>query len=124
MKKTITFTALMATLSLIGCGSVESDLKLFMKCGIAAKQLERDDASQKISIKMSAYIEEKKINGSAGYAIELGQEVREDLGLYDKNPQGQMYVLVKAFNSSECQKIHEKESINMPFSYYLSYFFI
>lgn len=51
MKKTITFTALMATLSLIGCGSVESDLKLFMKCGIAAKQLERDDASQKISIK-------------------------------------------------------------------------
>ena len=113
MKKTITFTALMATLSLIGCGSVESDLKLFMKCGIAAKQLERDDASQKISIKMSAYIEEKKINGSAGYAMELGQEVREDLGLYDKNPQGQMYVLVKAFNSSECQKIHEKESINM-----------
>ena len=72
---------------------------------------------------MEQYIKENKIDSSARYAMYLGQEIRDDLGLHNKSLEGQIYSLVKVYNSSECRDIHEKEKIKMPFMYYLTYIF-
>lgn len=109
---------------LAACSFADRDLKLFMKCGMAANQLEKHSASRNISIKMDQYIKKNKVDGSARYAMKLGQEVRDDLGLYNKSLEGQVYTLVKVYNSSKCRDMHEQEKIKMPFMYYLSYIFI
>lgn len=110
--------------SVTACGSVKSDLKSFMKCGIAANQLEKSVASQNISTAMAQYMKKNSIDFSAGDASYLGQEVRDDLALFDKNLRGQLYILAKVYNSSTCRNMHEQEKIKMPFSYYLFYIFV
>lgn len=44
---------------LFGCSSEHDDLKTFMKCGIAANQLEQGAALKMISQKMDQYTKEK-----------------------------------------------------------------
>lgn len=107
-----------------GCGSTKSELKEFTKCGMAAAQLEEYEAKDIIVKKLKEYTEKKGFNGSARYASFLAQEVRDDLDLHSKNLTGQIYTLVKVYNSSKCIKMHGKEKIKMPLTYYLSYFFI
>lgn len=119
----IVLSAIIAT-NLVACSSVESDMKSFIKCGMAANQLERSVAAQNISTKMAQYIRENNVDGSARYAMHLGQEVRDDLALYDKSLEGQIYTLVKVYNSSTCRDMHEQEKVKMPFLYYLAYIFI
>ena len=123
INKKLFFISIFAT-ALTACSSVESDLKSFMKCGMAANQLERNFASREIADKMDKYIRKNKVNGSARNAMYLGQEVRDDLNLHSKSLDGQIYSLVKIYNSSECRDMHEQEKIKMPFMYYLVYFFM
>lgn len=120
-----TFIVTLSLILLTACSSVESDLKTYMKCGIAANQLEKEKANINISKKLSEYIKEHEIKGSAGYAMHLSEEVKnEDLELYKKNLEGQIYTLVKVYNSSECKDIHEQDKISMPLKYYLLYILI
>lgn len=105
--------------------STEKDLKKYLKCGIAAEQLERYSASDKISKKMAEYLTKNKIEGSARHANKIASEVREDLKMNNNaNLQRQIYTLVKAYNSSKCRKLHGEEKIKMPFDYYLYYIFL
>lgn len=107
-----------------GCSSVENDIKSFMKCGMAANHLDKSKASRNISRKLEQYIEENNVEGSAREASRLGEEVRDDLGLYEKRLEIQYYTLGKIYNSSTCRDMHEQEKISMPFMYYLTYIFI
>ncbi|MFZ1569236.1 MAG: hypothetical protein WAT29_10505 [Thiolinea sp.] len=119
----IGLAVLSATLS--GCSFVEDDLRMFARCGIAANQLDKPDASYKISKKLEEYIKENDVQGSAGDAMFLTEDVKnEELKLYEKTTEGQIYTLVKVYNSSECQDIHEQDEISMPWKYYLLYIFI
>lgn len=114
---------------LAGCNSSRDELKVFMKCGIAASQLGRNSASEVISNKMKSFINEKKIDGSARDAMYLGAEVRdEDLQLYKMSEERKFYTLVKLYNSSTCRDLHEQEKIDLPilmhYRYYLFYPFM
>lgn len=124
MSKINVFLAAIIVANVAACSSVESDLKSFMKCGMAAHQLERSAASRNISIKMAQYVKENNVDGSARDAMYLGQEVRDELALYDKSLDGQLYTLAKVYNSSTCRNMHEQEKIKMPFLYYLVYIFV
>ncbi|MDN0076078.1 hypothetical protein QU481_14405 [Crenobacter sp. SG2303] len=123
-KISLLLTALTIAALTSGCTSNEDKLKSFMKCGIAAKQLERPSASTNIEKKLKSFIDEKQITGSAMQAMLIGQSVRDEMALEGKSLQGQIFTLVKIYNSSECKNLHEQESISMPFSYYLNYIFI
>lgn len=118
------FISAVFLLLLSSCGSVKSDMKSFLRCGIAANQLEQTAAKKAIEIKMSQYIEKYKVDGSARDVMFLGQEVRDEMSLYNKGLEAQIYTLVKVHNSSKCQKMHGQETISMPFKYYFLYFFI
>ena len=72
----IGFVAMSAMLS--GCSFVEDDLRMFARCGIAAHQLDKSDASYKISKKLEEYIKENNVQGSAGDAMFLTEDVRND----------------------------------------------
>lgn len=109
---------------LTACSSTESDLKDFLKCGIASSQLEEFAASRKISSKMEQYIQKNKIDGSARFAMQLAQEVRDDLALDEKGLERQIYTLVKTYNSSTCMNMHEQKKIDMPIKYYVLYPFL
>ncbi len=124
MKGLKIFVPIVFLFLLSSCGSVKSDMKSFLRCGIAANQLEQNTASKKIKIKMSQYVDKHKVDGSARDVMFLGQEVRDEMSLYNKGLERKIYTLVKVYNSSECQEMHEQETISMPFKYYLAYFFI
>lgn len=124
MKGLKIFVPIVFLFLLSSCGSVKSDMKSFLRCGIAANQLEQNTASKKIKIKMSQYVDKHKVDGSARDVMFLGQEVRDEMSLYNKGLERKIYTLVKVYNSSECQEMHEQETIGMPFKYYLVYFFI
>lgn len=96
-----------------GCTSREDDLKVFFACSMAAKSLDQYEASRKISKKMEAYITENNIEGSARDAMELADEVRNDLNLYELNMQGKMETFLDIFNSSDCMELHEQEEISL-----------
>jgi hypothetical protein len=122
MKKII-FCATLASLILSGCTSEKDKLKSFAKCSIAARQLEQPTAKRNIETKLKEYVIENHINGSAMQASFFVGEVREEMNLEGKRLDGQLYTLVKIYNSSECTKLHEQEPIKMPLMYYLLYFF-
>lgn len=112
------------TITITGCDSTKSDIKQYIKCGMAAEQLGKREASREISYKLGKYLEKNKVQGSAKEAMFLAAEVRDDLNLDNKNPNGEIFTLAKVYNSSKCLKIHEQEKISMPWMYYLLYFFI
>jgi len=113
------------SVTLSGCRFVEDDLRMFARCGIAAHQLDKRDASFKISKKLKEYIKENNVEGSAGYTMSLVEDIKnEELKLYEKSTEGQIYTLVKVYNSSECQDIHEQDEISMPWKYFFLYMFI
>ena len=90
---------------LFGCSSEHDDLKTFMKCGIAANQLEQGTAF-KISQKMERTQKEKKIyKGSARDAMYLGQEVRDEDELEGQSFEGQIETLIDIYNSSKCVQV-------------------
>ncbi|MBF1803496.1 hypothetical protein [Alloalcanivorax profundimaris] len=121
-KRAMVVTAFLA--ALWSCSSIDNELKSFMKCGLAASKLEKYVAQKVISDKLKKYIENEEVDGAARNAMRLGQEVRDDLALYEKSLQGQFYKLVKVYNSSECRSIHNQNKISMPFSYYVKYLFL
>jgi lipoprotein len=98
---------------LFGCSSEHDDLKTFMKCGIAANQLEQGAALKMISQKMEQYTKEKNIQGSARDALYLGQEVRDEMNLEGQSFEGQIETLIDIYNSSKCVKLHEQPEIDV-----------
>jgi hypothetical protein len=126
MSKIKIFFILLIAAILAACTSIESDLKSFLKCGMAAHQLQKPVAARNISIKMEQYLKGKNINVPvpARDAMYLGEEVRDELALHEKTIEGQLYTLVKVYNSSKCREMHEQDKIKMPFMYYLTYIFI
>lgn len=124
MKVNRTFLSAIIALSLAACSPVKSDIKEFLKCGMAANRLAEMTAVDIINKKMGQYIRKNNVDGSARDAMYWGQEVREDLELYAKSPQVKFFTLAKVYNSSTCQEMHEQEKIEMPFMYYLTYIFL
>ncbi|MDP4487937.1 hypothetical protein QDG88_08270 [Pseudoalteromonas piscicida] len=124
MKINRTVLSTVIAFGLVACSPVESDLKEFLKCGMAANKLSELTAADMINKKMGQYIRENHVDGTSRDAMYLGQEVREDLELYAKNPKGRFFTLAKVYNSSICLEMHEQEKIEMPFLYYLAYIFI
>lgn len=110
--KTVSATIIVAFLS--ACSSVESDLKSFMKCMIVANEMGMQVASQNVAAKMDKYLTENNIEGSAGYGMRLGEEVRNDLGLYSQNLEGQIYTMIDVYNSSTCVAMHEQAKLEGP----------
>lgn len=117
-------TIFLVAVSLSACSSTDRNIKSFMKCGMAATQLEMYTARQNISKKLDQYFIENNIRRSSREIMFLQQDVRDDYALYAKSLQDQVYILVKAYNSSTCREMHEQEKIKMPLHYYLSYIFI
>lgn len=137
MKKIqLLFLSLMFLPLLSSCSSMDSDVKDFLRCGIAASQLEENRAASIISKKADDYFDKNKskfekhlaskgMQSTPMYLSFLSNDIRnEEMELYNKNLQGQIFTLVKVYNSSTCLKLHEQDKIKMPFQYYLSYFFI
>ena len=92
------FAIVLLTL-LTACSSVEDDLTTFMKCGIAANELDETKASINVSEKLKKYAEEHHLQGSASEAMFLGEKVRnEEFKLYEKSSEGKFYTLAKAYN--------------------------
>lgn len=107
---------------LVACNPEREQAKAFLKCGIAAKQLEQDKAVKIMSKKS----EQVNLNFSARDTMYLGQEIREELGLYDaeRSDLAKIYTLIKVYNSSECVDLHEQPKIDAGFLYYILYPFI
>ncbi|SEI13681.1 hypothetical protein SAMN05660691_04117 [Rheinheimera pacifica] len=124
MNKNLALFYIFFVVTLSSCSFVDGEIKSFLKCGLAANQLGEHQAVEMISSKMKAYVNEEKIEGSARYVMELGQEVRDELDLYSKGLERQEYTLAKIYNSSKCLDMHEQEKIDMPFKYYLVYIFL
>ncbi|UOP00378.1 hypothetical protein [Kingella potus] len=106
--KKLALIALMGLL--VACSAEHDDLKTFMKCGIAAKQLEQSTALEVIWRKMEQYTKEKNIQASAHDAmyLDLGQEIRDEMNLEGQSFEGQVETLIDIYNSSECVKLHEQ----------------
>ncbi|RUS67248.1 hypothetical protein CUZ56_01191 [Saezia sanguinis] len=111
--------------ALSSCSSNTDKLKTYLRCGIVASQLERGEASRRITEKFAIFARENNINPSARDLAFLSQEVRDEMDMYNKSMEGQLYTLVKIYNSSACMALHEQEKISpLPLQYYLIYFFL
>lgn len=108
----------LSALLLFGCSEFDNEAMSFLRCGIAANQLEQYQALETINDKMELFFQEEKKYISSRDASFMGAEIRnEEMQLYRKNAAAQYVTLVKVFNSSECIELHESEEINLSFEY-------
>ncbi|MBN6076982.1 hypothetical protein HYE59_05390 [Aggregatibacter actinomycetemcomitans] len=98
------------------------DTEEYLKCGIAAKELGQYKAQFKVEQKMSQYIQENSIKLSSRKIMELGQEVRDEIGVHEPTLWG-ILKIIKTYNS--CTDIHEQPKLPAPtLMYYLAYPFL
>ena len=109
---------------LSACGTNNTKIKEFLKCALAAQELEQKASSIQISKLADKFVEENNIPYSARSTMLLAEEVRNDLNLQDKNLTGQYFKLLKVYNSSVCQKMHTQGKLGVPWGYYFSYIFM
>lgn len=116
----------MTTLS--GCGERE-EVKMHMTCMVAASQLGDQTAMEMIRRKVSEYAQQENFDMSNQELMAMRQEISDELDLAGKSDMSAMFTVIKIYNSSDCQEIHEQPSISPPFGfwskvmYYLGYFF-
>jgi|JI10StandDraft_1071094.scaffolds.fasta_scaffold33003_8 hypothetical protein len=116
----------MTTLS--GCGERE-EVKMHMTCMVAASQLGDQTAMEMIRRKVSEYAHQENFDMSNQELMAMRQEISDELDLAGKSDMSAMFTVIKIYNSSDCQEIHEQPSISPPFGfwskvmYYLGYFF-
>lgn len=116
--KKIKLKIAVSVLCLSGCSEFDDEAMSFLRCGIAAKQLEQYQALDRINDKMVLFLKEEKLYISSRDASYMGAEIRnEEMQLYRKNAVAQYVTLAKVYNSSECVDLHESEEINLPFEY-------
>ena len=121
--KLIVLLTVMVTLS--SCSSTTDEVKTYLRCGIAASQLERSETSRRITEKFAIFARENKIDLSSREFMFLGQEVRNEMGMHERSMEGQIYTFVKIYNSSACMALHEQKKISpLPLDYYLVYLFL
>ncbi|AZN33313.1 MULTISPECIES: hypothetical protein [unclassified Pseudoalteromonas] len=107
-----------SVLCLSGCSEFDDEAMTFLRCGIAANELDQHQAIDRINDKMGLFFKEEKLYISSRDASYMGAEIRnEEMQLYRKNALAQYATLVEVYNSSECVDLHEGEEINIPFEY-------
>lgn len=117
-----------AITTLSGCGERE-EVKMHMTCMVAASQLGDQTAMETIRRKVSEYAHQENFDMSNQELMAMRQEISDELDLAGKSDISAMFTVIKIYNSSDCQEIHEQPSISLPFGfwskvmYYLGYFF-
>ena len=91
---------------------------------MAAHQLGEQRAAMQIGKAMGDYGQEKNFSGNARSAMMMGQEIRDDLDLYNASTQKKYFTFLKIYNSSSCQDMHDQGKLSAPWMYYLLYFLV
>lgn len=112
--------------------STEREIKRYVECSIASRELGRMNAQLNIQNKFEDYLNENKekvveLGSLARVTMKISEEYRNDFGIigmdtYDMNEKAITFALVKKFNS--CKELHGQEKIKMPLLYYATYIFI
>lgn len=95
------------------------DTEEYLRCGIVSRELGQYEAQHKVEQKMSRYIRENDIRYTQSEIMELGQNIRDDVGIHEPTLWGSLKI-IKAYNS--CTDIHEQSKLPAPtLLYYLFY---
>ena len=114
IKNIISYVFILSSCVLLSsCSSQKSQFKAFLKCGIAAAQLEQYEAEKQIGIKLEKWVRETQYDLSPREMSFLAQEVRNEMGIYGINSFEQFEIYVKTFNSSKCRKIHGQKKFEL-----------
>lgn len=98
------------------------DTEEYLKCGLAAKELGQYEAQHTVEQKMYRYAKENDIKYTQREMMELGQKVRDDIGIHEPTLWGTLKI-IKAYNS--CTDIHEQSKFPVPtLLYYFVYPFL
>lgn len=92
--------------------SSERKVRQFMECGIAAELLENTPAREEIVREFALFMLAENIHLSDRDFFVLKEEIKYDsMKLHQKGAFEQAETLIKAFNSSQCRKLHKQEKI-------------
>lgn len=138
-KNSLFLATLISIGTLTGCGSTEiSSYEDMLNCGLAASQLDQNQAAAAIERHFREQSEENPAYGPDMYKGLYFDMIREDL--HEKYAdqtmsglKGELFYPIKTYNSKVCMNMHEQEKIDLfsedfpimiPLMYYGFYVFI
>lgn len=123
MKKYIMFLTFIISL-LTACNSAEDELREHLICAIASKEIGDYKGFETVQAKLEKFQNYQTLRNKDVFAMEIVDDVKKELGLHDAGDM-KLFKILKAYNSSVCQDLHEGETISpSSFFYYLIYLFL